>query len=262
MCEDGIFIGSRIVAVIDGATSHGKLLWNGGRSGRFAKDVLCDYLRLHEGELAELPAAECMSRLNNALSVSVKRIHPEIYTDPNALAEYPRVSVILFNDVAGEVWSYGDCLCMIGDELHSEVKEVDRLLSVTRSFVILSSLREQVACKEASENGPLNHLSPRYKNIGRDFLKLISGHDIGREVIEPLLKKQLWSENVTGRFGYPVLNGLNFAEGMVKVWPVPSGAEVVLASDGYPELVGRLRRVRKCFGRLMRRIRFASAGMQ
>ena len=82
-----------------------------------SKDVLCDYLRLHEGELAELPAAECMSRLNNALSVSVKRIHPEIYTDPNALAEYPRASIILFNDVAGEVWSYGDCQCRISDEL-------------------------------------------------------------------------------------------------------------------------------------------------
>ena len=144
--EDGIFIGSSIVAVIDGATSHGTLLWNGGSSGRFAREVLCEYLRLHEGELAELPAVECMSRLNNALSVSVKRIHPEIYTDPNALAEYPRASIILFNDVAGEVWSYGDCLCIIVDELHSEVKEVDRLLSVTRSFVILSSLQEQVGC--------------------------------------------------------------------------------------------------------------------
>lgn len=123
LCEDGIFIGSSIVAVIDGATSHGTLLWNGGSSGRFAREVLCEYLRLHEVELAELSAVECMSRLNNALSESVKEIHLEIYTDPDALAEYPRASVILFNDVAGEVWSYGDCLCIIGDELHSEVKK-------------------------------------------------------------------------------------------------------------------------------------------
>ena len=45
LCEDGIFIGSKIVAVIDGVTSHGELLWNGGSSGRFAKDVLCEFLR-------------------------------------------------------------------------------------------------------------------------------------------------------------------------------------------------------------------------
>ena len=44
-CEDGIFIGDKIVAVIDGVTSHGNLLWNGGSSGRFAKDVLCECLR-------------------------------------------------------------------------------------------------------------------------------------------------------------------------------------------------------------------------
>lgn len=93
LCEDGIFIGSRIVSVIDGATSHGKLLWNGGRSGQFAKDVQCEYLRLHEGEIAELLAMECMSRLNNALPESVKEIHPELYSDPNALAEYPRASI-------------------------------------------------------------------------------------------------------------------------------------------------------------------------
>ena len=33
-----------------------------------------------------------------------------------------------------------------------------------------------------------------------------------------------------------MLNGLNFAEEMIKVWSVPSDAEVVLASDGYPKL--------------------------
>lgn len=33
-----------------------------------------------------------------------------------------------------------------------------------------------------------------------------------------------------------MLNGLNFAEEMIKVWTVPSGTEVVLASDGYPQL--------------------------
>ena len=81
-----------------------------------------------------------MSRFNNALSERVKEIHPENYTDPDTLTEYPRASIILFNDAAGEVWSYEYCQCRIGDELHSEVKEVDRLLSVTRSFVILNSL--------------------------------------------------------------------------------------------------------------------------
>ena len=41
-CEDGMYIGSKLAVVIDGVTSHGKLKWNGGSSGRFAKDVLCE----------------------------------------------------------------------------------------------------------------------------------------------------------------------------------------------------------------------------
>ena len=47
LCEDGIFIGNKIVAVIDGVTSHGTLFWHGGSSGRFAKDMLCEYRRPH-----------------------------------------------------------------------------------------------------------------------------------------------------------------------------------------------------------------------
>lgn len=86
LCEDGVFIGSRIVAVIDGATSHGKLLWNGGRSGRFAKEVLSKFLRDHGDELVELPAAECMFRPNGALAQRIEGIHPEIYADSTASA--------------------------------------------------------------------------------------------------------------------------------------------------------------------------------
>ena len=54
-CEDGIFIGNKIVAVIDGVTDYGTLLWHGGSGGRFAKEVLCEYLRSNEDELAEMP---------------------------------------------------------------------------------------------------------------------------------------------------------------------------------------------------------------
>ena len=52
--------------------------------------------------------------------------------------------------MAGEVWSYGDCQCRIGEELHCEEKEVDRLLSELRTFVIMSGMREQAVCMNVS----------------------------------------------------------------------------------------------------------------
>ena len=155
LCEDGIFIGSKIVAVIDGATSHGKLVWNGGRSGWFAKEVISQSLRDHEDELADLSAGEGMSRLNKCLAEKTEETHPGL----KALQEYPRASVILYNSVAGEVWSYGDCQCRIGDELHSKVKEVDRLLAGLRSFVILSSMQEQAAYSKVPEQEFLRQIA-------------------------------------------------------------------------------------------------------
>lgn len=219
-CEDGMFIGSKLAVVIDGVTSHGKLKWNGGSSGRFAKDVLCEYLRAHEEELAELPAGEFLLRLNNVLGKKVEEYCP----GPKALEEYPRACIVLYNTVAGEVWSYGDCQCRIGDELHHKEKEVDRLLSELRAFVIES---EVIKAEKAGETA-------------EEYLKKVPEHDLGREIVSPLIERQELFENIPGQFGYPVLNGLNFAEEMIKVWPVPDGVEVALASDGYPELCGTL----------------------
>ena len=215
-----MYIGSKLAVVIDGVTSHGKLKWNGGSSGRFAKDVLCEYLRAHEEELAELPAREFLLRLNNVLGEKVEEYRP----GPKALEEYPRACIVLYNTVAGEVWSYGDCQCRIGDERHHKEKEVDRLLSELRAFVIESEVIKAGKAGETAE----------------EYLRKVPEHDLGREIVSPLIERQELFENTPGQFGYPVLNGLNFAEEMIKVWSVPDGVEVVLASDGYPELCGTL----------------------
>ena len=240
-CEDGIVTGSRITAVIDGVTSHGKLRWNGGTSGRFAKDVLCEYILANEDVLVKLPAGECMRRLNSVLAIKCEEAHP----GPKAIEEYPRACVILYNSEAGEVWSCGDCHCRIGDEVHCEGKEVDRLLAELRSFVIRSeSRRKMVHGQSQAEEGSAKQRQDQTANDlseqGRDrhteeLPARPEERDVGREAILPLIKRQLWFENTPGPFGYPVLNGLSFAEEMVRVWPVPDGAEVVLTTDGYPE---------------------------
>ena len=234
LCEDGIVIGTGIAAVIDGVTSHGKLRWNGGTGGRFAKDVLCAYILAHEAELARLPAGECMRRLNRALAEKCEAVRP----GKPAIEEYPRACIILYNSTAGEVWSYGDCHCRIGEEVHSEGKEADRLLSELRSFVIRSGVIERLAAGAEQIGGasPEQALSggSSSEHIAEKLLTLFDGHDIGREAIIPLIERQLWFENMPGPFGYPVLNGRRIAEDMVKIWPVPDGAEVILATDGYP----------------------------
>ena len=45
---------------------------------------------------------------------------------------------------------------------------------------------------------------------------------------------------VTGEYSYDVLDGFPIHEEHTRVYPVRPGEEVVLASDGYPELFGSL----------------------
>ncbi len=219
-CEDGMFCGCKLAVVIDGVTAHGKLLWDGGSSGRFAKNVLCAFIRDNEEKLANLSAAEFMLRLNNILAEKTREFRP----GDLALEEYPRACVIVYNTVAGEVWSYGDCQCRIGEELHHKEKEVDRLLSELRAFVIESEARRMEKAGETEA----------------EYLREVPRHDLGREIVSPLIERQMLFENTPGPFGYPVLNGLNFNKEMIKVWSVAEGTEVVLSSDGYPELCGTL----------------------
>ena len=42
-CEDGLFTGSFIAAVIDGVTPKSNYLWQGKTSGCYAKDLLLDF---------------------------------------------------------------------------------------------------------------------------------------------------------------------------------------------------------------------------
>ena len=71
-----------------------------------------------------------MRRMNSVLAEKGRGVHPDAYLDSHRLAEFPRACVALYSCMAGEVYSYGYCRCLIGDELHCEVKEVDRLLEL------------------------------------------------------------------------------------------------------------------------------------
>ena len=90
-CEDGLFISSDFIAVIDGVTSKGELTWpdpsEGGSgflppmtSGRYAREILTQALKTME---PGIDAASAMEYLNQALATAAGgrrdflRDHPE-----------------------------------------------------------------------------------------------------------------------------------------------------------------------------------------
>ena len=213
-CEDGIFISDNLVVVIDGVTAKGNRLWDGHKSGCFAKDLLLDYLRRsiekcdEDFAFAELGAVTLLAKLDAVL-------HDEVAArcgNDLPAEEYPRASIIIYNDATKEVISYGDCQCRINDEVHSHVKKIDVLNSDLRAYYLEYHLLQGMTLAELAEN------------------------DLGRAAIQENLLMQFAFENKCGEFGYPVLNGMGIEPSLIKIYKVLPGDEVILASDGYPIL--------------------------
>ncbi len=203
-CEDGLYIGEDIIAVLDGVTAKNTYLWNGVSSGCYGKNVIIDFLK--KQPLTDSPEKFFMDADRQLKEVIDKK------TNDIQIEDYPRVSIILYNDRCHEIWSYGDCQCRINDKVYSYEKEIDRLNAEMRAFYLEYCLLQ-----------------------GRTLEELICS-DPGRKEIEDNLLRQLVFENKAGKFGYPVLNGQGIEAAMIKRYSVKPGDQIVLASDGYPKL--------------------------
>lgn len=208
-CEDGIYIGRHLVAVIDGVTAKGTKLWDGHKSGYYAKELLLEYLR-QEG-VEQQNAEELFANLDAALAANSlagnEMLAPE---------EYPRASAIIYNDIYKEIWSYGDCQCSINGAVHLHVKKIDELNASLRAYHLEYLLMKGMTLEELKEN------------------------DLGRAAIQENLLMQFDFENKCGEFGYAVLNGMGIEEALITKYKVNEGDEVILASDGYPQLMPTL----------------------
>ena len=207
-CEDGIVIGEHLIAVIDGVTAKGCRLWDEKTSGCYAKCVLEQYLKQDVGRKGYDELLEDLDLI----------LHEIVSKEPDDFPpeEYPRASIIIYNDYYNEIWSYGDCQCMINETIYNHSKEIDVLNAGLRAF-----------CLEYL----ISH--------GHDINDL-KRNDLGRENIEQYLLMQFSFENKRGMFGYPVLNGMGIEASMIKRYAVTKGDRVILATDGYPVLRGTL----------------------
>lgn len=215
-CEDGFFVGDYLAAVVDGTTDKHGECYNGRAPGRIARDLLLDALQDldRSADQVELNARSVVSRLDICLR--------EWYAE-NALLEDMRnqpelrasASVVVYCAPRHELWMVGDCQARTHGEQYRNEKRIDTLLAELRSFVL-----EREIGSGASES--------TFRDI-----------DPGREAIMPFLKQQKAFQNIDteARFAYYVLDGFLPIERGLRVFSIPrTYSEIVLASDGYPEL--------------------------
>lgn len=202
--EDAIVINEKFIAVIDGATSKTNNKFRGRTGGRIAADLIASYL---QGGTIDS---------NMDYKTATYRIQAELqeYAYKNNLEEkgvHLCASAAIFSISKKQIWVIGDCQFLLNGKQYAFHKKVDTILSDARSLAIHMLIQSGLTEEELMKK------------------------DRARNLILGELKMQQFLENKDDEYGYGVFS----SQGNVKniyVENVPPGSEVVLASDGYPEL--------------------------
>ena len=209
LCEDGIYISDNIIAVIDGVTSKTEKRFDGKKGGAFAKDVIIDSLSDEAVEM--LSCSDLFAYLTKSLNDACRNCYSDLQK-----YEYPKCAIVLYNAIYNEIWSVGDCQCIINSNLYTHEKYIDKINSQMRSYILECAIQNGASVEELLLN------------------------DVGREYILPAIKEQSKFENTEHEYGFSILNGFPIPESLIKKYSVKSGDEIILASDGYPVLMPSL----------------------
>lgn len=205
--EDALVITDKYIAVIDGASSADK--FDGISGGLLAKELLTDELY----KLTEYnDGFEALTALNGRLFEFQKK-YPDARSNP---AKRLMASIIIYNISKEEIWSYGDCKCLINGAEYSFNKKIDTLNANVRSFINQAELE-----------------------TGKTAFDLLND-DIGAKAIAKLIEYQPIFANKNVEFGYPILDGFNLNESFFQAVKIKHGDEIIFATDGYPKLFNNL----------------------
>ena len=137
---------------------------------------------------------------NRAEILDFLRDHPE---------ERLCASAVIFSRLRREIWLVGDCQCLVGGELIENPKPYEQRLAEMRA----AKIRELLAGGMTAEE--------------------ILANDRGRAAVIPEMLREMREQNRS----YAVIDGFRIPEERVVVIALDFRPwEIVLASDGYPEL--------------------------
>ena len=225
LCGDTYVWGEHYIAVIDGATPKGELLWDGQRGDVYVAHLVADTIAAMNPEYT---AVEAIKTINKAVhdtyaahGVDFDTLLPE---------ERLQCSMLIYSVHRHEVWSFGDCVLRINQRDFRFQKEGDILFAALRAFCIqIEQDRREMSPKQESVQSDYR-TSPKEQGLSQ----------YGREKILPYLKEYVSLANRNVPFGYDVIDGGRIHPDHVKVYAVQKDDFVVMASDGYPKLFDTL----------------------
>jgi glycerophosphoryl diester phosphodiesterase len=222
LCEDRIFVGERFVSIIDGATSKDKKDFNGHSGGWQAARLVEEALFNIENE----------NLFNNEGS-------------EYDICEYIRASFIPFYkeydiDFKNEPTKRIIASCVIYDSLYKKLI----MVGDCQAILIKKNNEQEIILNEKEMDEVTSNARSLYLEIliksGKETVESLMINDLGRKYIEVLLKEQLRFQNQEIQYGYECFDGTAIPQSMIKITDVSNIEELVLSSDGYPELFDNL----------------------
>lgn len=221
-CEDGIVATDDFVAVIDGSTSKAThQLLPDMRNGRAAMLLVSKALRSLP---ADASLAQCCEQVTAQLSEAYRQqgvsadhliAHPE---------ERTTASAAIFSLQRQEIWLVGDCQCLVDGVFHDNPKPHENRIAHERADILRQMLDK-----------------------GETDIDSLRQHDVGRDQVVGQIVLTCFDQNKK----FSVFDGFPVALDKVKVIPVPTDSEVVLATDGYPFLFSSLNESETALARLL-----------
>lgn len=215
--EDGLYVSEQFVAVIDGVTSKTTAqIWKPS-PGVIATHTLINSLSSLDEKSNYRNAQKHLDAAIRNQYTMIPGVSESYFKDnPN---ERLQANIVLYSHHHKQIWLFGDCQAMINGTLISHTKHIDILLSELRSFIFQA-----------------HFLSTSEQNRNIDNLSSTSYDDFSRKAIMPYLRMQSLFANQRGDFGYFVFDGYTDYNYPLQVFDVKAGDEIILASDGYPQL--------------------------
>ncbi len=211
-CEDGIVVTDAFAAVIDGSTDKTGDRYDGSTGGIFALHACAEAVRSLD------PAAtmhEAATHLTQALSGRLPADLPPQHRPTAVLAVYSRLRRELWQIGDVSIWHAG-----LQPRGTRAVKRIDQHAATLRSAILHAELANGATASQLRADDP------------------------GRRAIVPLLVAGavFCNNRHAGDWAYPAVNGVPIPAGLVFARQVPARVtEVVLASDGYPQVLPTLR---------------------
>lgn len=208
LCEDALFYNDDWAVVIDGCSSAKKNVSEALPQGVIARDICL-------AALATLPAdADCQKAFEHLNLAFVRWYEKQgiLATAKKESSIRPCAYLALLSIRRREVWVLGDCQALVNGTLVTTHKAVDSLMENLRSFLL--------------EAGLLSGKQERYSSL-----------------LEPIKALQpLFQNNQSpNAYSYATLDGFFSDYQAIKIFHLPKTAtEVVLATDGYPQLKASL----------------------